>query len=36
MCGEIEVWLRVNEGKVFLKIRVLGKINLNGNLKVEN
>lgn len=36
MCGEIEAWPRANEGKVLLKTRALGKINLNGNLKAEN
>lgn len=36
MCGVMETWPRANEGKVTLKTRALGKINLNGNLKAEN
>lgn len=36
MCGEMETWPRANEGRLPLKTRALGKINLNGNLKAEN
>lgn len=35
VCGEIEAQPRANEGKVRLKTRALGKINLNGNLKAK-